>query len=75
MEELPEHLIHEILEYGGSVDQAIWHDAIFFVPSKCHKSGLPFVSLKNLDEVEGTLEVQLEDGTLGQEKVDNIISL
>ncbi len=29
MEELPEHLMHEILEYGGSADQSIkaaWRD-------------------------------------------------
>ncbi len=57
MEELPEHLMHEILEYGGSADQSIRHDEIYIVARRGHKSCLPLVPLTYPDEFIGTAEV------------------
>lgn len=43
LEVLPEHLVHEVLEYGRGVDQAIWHDPVLVVPNRCHKRCPPSV--------------------------------
>lgn len=46
MEKLPEHLIHEVLEYKGGADQPIRHDTIL--------GGTSFIALRmaHTDEVE-----------------------
>lgn len=51
--------VHEVLEYGGGVDQTIRHDEILIVPCSSHKGSLPLVPLTYPDETVGTAEVQL----------------
>lgn len=43
LEVLPEHLVHEALEYRRGIDQAIWHDPVLIVPNRCHKRCPPSV--------------------------------
>ncbi len=43
MQILSEHLMHEILEYGGGVDKAIRHNQIFIVASRFYEGGFPLV--------------------------------
>jgi len=45
VEKLSEHLVNEVLEYGGGVDQAIWHYKVFVVSSGRDEGGLPLVPL------------------------------
>jgi len=59
VEELPEHLMNEVLEYGGGVDQAVGHDQVFVVAGGCDEGGLPLVPLTYPDEVVRAAEVQL----------------
>ncbi len=37
--------MHEVLEYGGSIDQSMWHYAVLIVASRCHEGGLLLVPL------------------------------
>ncbi len=63
MKELPEHLMHKVLEYGGGVGESIGHNEILVVTSRGHKGSLPFIPLTYPDEVISAAEVQLsEDG-------------
>lgn len=43
VEELPEHLVHEVLECGGGIHKPIWLDPIFIVAGGCHKCSLPLI--------------------------------
>lgn len=58
-QEAPEHLIHEIPEYVGGVDQAIWHNKVIIMSRWGNEGDPPFVPLTHLDEVVGASEVQL----------------
>lgn len=59
VEELPEHLIHVSLEYGGGADQSKQYHMLFVVSCRGHKSCFPFVPLKYPNEAVCTPEVQL----------------
>jgi len=70
MEEFLEHLMDEVLEYGGGVDQAIRHNEVLVVSSRGHKGHLPLVPLTYPDEVISAAEVQLgEDSGNPTEKM------
>lgn len=43
MEKLPEHLVHEGLQYGGWVRKDIKHNAIFIVSCRCYELSFPLV--------------------------------
>lgn len=45
MEVLPECFIHESLEYGMVVDQAILYNPILIVAIRGHKCSLPFICI------------------------------
>ncbi len=49
--------MHEILEYGGGVEQAIRHNQIFIVAGRGHESSLSLVCLAYPDEVVRAAEV------------------
>lgn len=67
VEVLPEHLIHEFLEHRGCVYQAIRHDPIFIVAFRANKGSLPFILTLDPNEVECTMEIQLDkDGRSSQ---------
>lgn len=57
VEILSEHLVHEILEYGGGIDQAVRHYQVFIVAGRGHESCLLFVPLTYPDEVIRAAEV------------------
>lgn len=59
-EELPEHLIHEPMEYRGLVGQTVQHNLVFIVDRWCYKGGLSFITLTYPYEVVGTTQVQLD---------------
>jgi len=84
VQDVPEHLIHEILEYGGGDDQAKQHHALLIVASRSHKTCLPLFPHTYQDEVINTPEVQISENPkhprvvpdlLGRGKVDNRILL
>ncbi len=52
VEKLPENLVHEILEYGGGIEQSIRYNALLIVLVGV-TSGLPLIPLTYPDEVIG----------------------
>lgn len=63
VEKIAEHLMDEVLEDGGGVDQAIQHHDVLVVSSRCYEGCLPLVPLTYPEEVIRAAEVQLgEDG-------------
>ncbi len=65
MEELPEQLVHEILEDGWGVGKAIRHSEVFIVASRANEGGLPFITFPDSNEVICAPQVQLgEDACL-----------
>ncbi len=52
VEKLPPNLVHEILEYGGGVEQSIRYNALLIVLVGV-TSGLPLIPLTYPDEVIG----------------------
>ncbi len=61
MEELPEHLVHELLEDGGGVGKAIRHHEVLIVAGGSNECRLPLVALPDSNEVVRAAQVQLRE--------------
>ncbi len=59
VKELPEHLVYT--EYGGCVDQTIWHDEVFVLSSRSYEGGLPLVPLTYPEDVICAAKFQLSE--------------
>ncbi len=51
VEELPEHLVHEFLEDGGSIGKAIRHHEVFIMARGSDECRLPLIALPYSNEV------------------------
>ncbi len=51
MKKLPEHLVHEFLEDGLGIGKAIWHNKVFIVAGRGNEGCLPFIALRDSNEV------------------------
>lgn len=52
LQEVQEHLIHEILEYGDGVDRALWHYKIFIMSPSYIRMRLNTLRMSNLVNME-----------------------
>ncbi len=59
VEELPEHLVHELLEDGGGVGKAIRHHEVLIVAGGSNECCLPLIAFPDSNEVVRTAQVQL----------------
>ncbi len=61
VEELPEHLVHELLEDGGGVGKAIRHHEVLIVAGGSNECRLPLIALPDSNEVVRSAQVQLRE--------------
>ncbi len=61
MEELPEHLVHELLEDGEGVGKAIRHHKVLIVAGGSNECRLPLIGFPNSSEVVRATQVQLRE--------------
>ncbi len=61
VEELPEHLVHKLLEDRGGVGKAIRHNKVFIVAGWSNECRLLLIALPDPNEVVCTAQVQLRE--------------
>ncbi len=61
VEELPEHLVHEFLEDGGSIGKAIRHHEVFIMARGSDECRLPLIALPDSNEVVRATQVQFRE--------------